>query len=210
MNKVKKLCALDRQLLQKFSSECLARLRKLFLFELVLPVINDFLEANVEKEVTKDRMIIEHAGHAFIKGKQAGDGEIQEVYEKTLEIDTKYIEKAHSRKFSFSMKYEDIEDIRKQRIKLIIDNVITLLSAWGEDETFEETVRRSFSKEEFGERLHGFLHLYNLETRELGDSIRIILPARIAKDILIMKLFEMMTKVSEELARSCQQKVFDT
>jgi len=210
VNKVKKLCALDRQLLQKFSSECLARLRKLFLFELVLPVINDFLEANVEKEIVKDRMIIEYAGRAFIKGKQAGEREIQEVYEKTLEIDKVYVEKALSRQFSFSINYESIEEIRKQRIKLIVNNVTTLLSAWGEDDTFEQTARRSLSREEYGERVLGFLHLYNLETRELGDSIRIILPARIAKDMLVMKLFETMQKVSEELMQACQQKVFET
>jgi len=210
VNRIEKLCSLDRELLQRFSSTCLGSLREQLLFELALPLLRDFLELNVEKEVAKDRMIIQLAGEAFSSGKVIGEEKIQKIFERTKVIDAEYIHKARSGDFSFLLQYEDIRDIRKERIRLIVDTVTGLLSIWHEKSSFEEIVRCLFPREQYRERIFTFLHLYDMETRMLGDSIRIALPARMAKDILVNKLYEIMEQVSNRIARSCVEKVYDS
>lgn len=208
MNRVEILSEMDRRLLRTFSTECLVRLRKHLLFEFVLPLIGDFMKANVEKEIAKDRMIIKRAGENVARGKESGEEDIVAALEGMKKIDAEYLQKAHLSRISFSLHYEGIEEIRRKRVSLIFDTVTVLLLKWETGRTFEEAVRDVYTREQFGQSVFTFLHLYGLETRKLGESIRIILPARIAKEVLVEKLYETMEMVSNELMETCLQKVF--
>ncbi len=68
VNKAEVLCDRDRAMLTAFSERALARITGRSLNALLLPLVTEYMNANVTKEVEKDRIIIEHAVNAFKAG----------------------------------------------------------------------------------------------------------------------------------------------
>ncbi len=71
MHKVKVMCDRDREMMQEFSGLCIMRLNEHLPFKLFLSLFQHFLDANVLKEIEKDRLIMEQAAAGFEKGQAA-------------------------------------------------------------------------------------------------------------------------------------------
>jgi len=69
-------------------------------------------------------------------------------------------------------------------------------------------VKRTYGEGEFREAILDMLHLYSLETKLLGKSIRFFPPFNRALNQLAETLFEIMEKVAKEMADASVQKVF--
>src|SRR5208283_2311440 len=145
----------------------LNRLSSISLLVRPLQIFKKRMDINVRKEVEKDRLIVEHASAAFHRGGEIGSAYVDEVFEKTKDVDREYIRKLSLPMVSIEVRYEDFADIRKQRIGSLSRAVCSMLSAWDASESFENAVKKTFSAGQFQETIGEILHLYNLETMKL-------------------------------------------
>lgn len=208
MDKISVLHKTDEELLREFSKRCIGRIERHRPAKLFLSPFRHFLEANVGKEIEKDRLIIEHAAKAHQKGDTIEEIDVFLVFEKTKEIDRVFVEKVSVPPLSIKVRYEDIGETRRKRIVLLSGMVFDLLGAWGTECSFAGLVRNVYSETRFSELIGEMLHLYNLETRLLGASIRLLPPADRAKDFLMTKLFITMEDVARDLVRDCARGIY--
>ena len=108
------------------------------------------------------------------------------------------------------MRYEDIADIRKQRIGCLSRAVCSLLSAWDDSGSFEDAVKTTFSAGQFYETISEILHLYGIETMKLNRSIKLPPPFNMAMESFTQALFEAMEESTKEAAGGCAQKIYGT
>ncbi len=208
MNKVAELCSRDKDLLYKFSRLTLKRLSGMSPLQRLLRIFQKYIDINIMKEVEKDRLIIEQASAVFRKGGEIGHAFVEEVFEKTKDIDREYIGKLYLPLVSIKVRYEDIADIRMQRIRVLSLAVCSLLSAWDASESFEDAARTTFSAGRFNETLGGILHLYNLETMKLNRSIKLLPPLHKAMELFTQALYEAMEESTKEVTGECLQKIY--
>jgi len=209
MDKIAELCSRDKDFLYKFSELTLKRLSGTSHLVGPLQIFQRVLDINVLKEVAKDRLIIEYASAVLHRGGEIGSAYVDEVFEKTKDVDREYIRKLSIPLVSIEVRYEDIMDIRKQRIGCLSRAVCSLLSAWDDSEPFEDAVKTTFSAGRFQETIGEILHLYNLETMKLNSSIKLPFPLRKAMKSFTEALFEAMEESAKEVADGCVQKIYD-
>ncbi len=207
MDKVGVLCDKDKAMLDEFSKRVLQRISGRTLF-LHLRFITDYLEANVRKEAEKDRVVITHAAAAFPSC--AGDEAlvVDTLFEETKTVDAAFVKTLFIPSIAITVLYEDIADIRKKRIRLLLEAVYGLLAQWGDAASFEECVRKAYSKQRFKEDLSEMLHLYSLEIRNLNNSIKFLPPFKGAVNFFADALFDAMQGASTDLVRDCGKKIF--
>ncbi len=194
MNKTDVMCEKDRAMMQEYSRRSLGRVTGhslLFFFP-------TYLQGNVQKEIEKDRLIIEEAASAFAAGQAACDLDLEVVFEKTKKIDKAFLDRLMIPSFSISVRYSDIADIRIQRIWRLSKTVYSLLGNWQNTASFTDAVRTAYSEKEFKDIIVEILHLYNLETRMLGEAIHS--PFRKAIRAYLETLFHAMEETMEEMA----------
>jgi len=208
MDKVEELCSRDKDILYKFSRITLKRLSGISLLARPLQIFKKRMDMNVMKEVEKDRLIVEHASAAFHRGGEVGPAYVDEVFEKTKDVDREYIKRLSLPLVSIEVRYEDIADIRKQRIGCLSRSVCSLLSAWDDSESFEDAVKTTFTAGRFQETLSDILHLYNLETMKLNRSIKLPPPFNRGMESFAEALFEAMEESTNEVADGCVQKIY--
>ncbi len=208
MDKVEELCSRDKDLLYKFSKLTLNRLSGVSLLVRPLQIFKRRMDINVMKEVEKDRLIVERASAVFNRGGEVGPAYIDEVFEKTKDVDREYIRKLSLPLVSIEVRYEDIEDIRKQRIGCLSRAVCSLLSAWDDSGSFEDAVKTTFSAGRFQETISDILHLYSLETMKLNRSIKLPPPFHRGMESFTEALFEAMEEATKEVADGCVQKIY--
>ena len=206
MDRVGILCEKDSTMMHEFSRRSLDRINRHSLLSLALTFFSAYLEANVRKEVEKDRLIIGEAAAAFEAGRPACDLDLEAIFEKTKEIDKTFLADLMIPPFSISVHYSDFADIRIQRIWRISRTVYALLGKWPDNEAFFDAVKRSYTGEVFKEIIKEILHLYNLETRMLGDAIRS--PFQTALRAGIETVFHAMEETMEELSNECTMKIY--
>jgi hypothetical protein len=204
MNKVDILCGMDRDMMNEFSRQSVERLRSGLRFRLIMPLFSDLMDANVEKEVEKDVLIIKSAARAFSDGVDGESMNIAELFNETTEVDKRFMEKL-LRLPPLSICYGCIEDIRKKRIKLLVSTVYDILSQWLDSIPFRSAVKRAYSQQEFEVRLNKMLHLYTLETRELSNSFKLPL----AKELFTNTVFNTMEGVADSLAAAFGRKIYE-
>jgi hypothetical protein len=204
MNKVDILCGMDRDMMNEFSRQSVERLRSGLRFRLIMPLFSDLMDANVEKEVEKDVLIIKSAARAFSYGVDGESMNIAELFNETTEVDKRFMEKL-LRLPPLSICYGCIEDIRKKRIKLLVSTVYDILSQWLDSIPFRSAVKRAYSQQEFEVRLNKMLHLYTLETRELSNSFKLPL----AKELFTNTVFNTMEGVADSLAAAFGRKIYE-
>jgi len=78
MDMVGVLCDRDREMMLEFSGLCVRRLNNHLPLKIFLSLFQPFLDANVLKEVEKDRLIIEHAAAGFERGQTSADVDVDE------------------------------------------------------------------------------------------------------------------------------------
>ncbi len=205
-DRVRILCERDRQMLEEFSRRSLKRLKPGTKLSIVLTFLSSYLDGNVKKEVEKDRLIIEESAAACEAGRPACDLDLEHIFEKTKKIDKAFLDKLIVPSFTISVHYADFADVRIQRIWRIARSVYDVLSEWPETASFTDAIRKAYTGEEFKQILSEILHLYNLETRTLGESIRS--PFHSAITAYCEALYKAMEEATEDLAETCSRKLF--
>lgn len=208
MDNVGILCDKDNDFLHDYSRRCIERLTGHSLFSVPLPFLSTYLEANIKKETDKDRLIIEHAAEALASGKEPGDVDIDEIFERTKTVDHAFVRRLLIPSFSIQVRYEDIEDIRKKRIARLSTTAGEVLHAWKGSSSFSEAVRTTYSESQFREIILDILHLYNLETRKLTGSIKFFSPFNRAIGAFAETAFETMESVSVQICDEYTEKLF--
>jgi len=208
MDRVEELCSRDKDILYKFSTLTLKRLSGISLLVRPLQIFKKRMDINVRKEVEKDRLIVEHAFAVFLRGGEIGSAHVNKVFEKTKDVDREYIRKLSLPLVSLEVRYEDITEIRKQRIGCLSQAVCSLLSAWDDSKSFEDAVRTTFSAGRFQETLSEIFHLHNLETMKLNRSIKLPPPFHKGVEAFTTALFEAMEDSTKEVAEGCVQKIY--
>ncbi len=207
MDKVGILCEKDGAMMQEFSRRSLDRIEG-GPMSLALSFFPSYMEANIRKEVDKDRIIIEEAAGAFAAGRPACDLDLEEIFEKTKATDRAFLDGLMIPSFTIAVHYGDFADIRIQRIWRISKTVYALLGKWPEGASFDDAARRSFAAGEFRGIVADILRLYSLETKTLGEAIRS--PFRSAIRAAMDALFHAMETAAEELTNDCTRKIFGT
>jgi len=93
MNKVDVLCDMDREMMLEFSGLCVRRLNAHLPLKLFLSLFQHFLDANVLKEIEKNRLIIEHAAAGFERGRNSAGMDVNELFEITKKVDKEFLNK---------------------------------------------------------------------------------------------------------------------
>ena len=207
-NRVDMLCDADKEMMLDFSRLCVARLGNYLPLKLFISVFRHFLDANVLKEIDKDRLIIEHAAAAFEGGKGRGAVDVDGLFEMTKKVDHEFINRFSNAFFSIRVRYADLAEIRKKRILAFVGMVFDLLANWHDGLPFAEVVKRTSSEERYTQTLREILHLYNLETKILSNSITFHGPAAKLKDLFAEKLFVTMESTAGEIAVEYARRAF--
>lgn len=202
------LCSSDREMMHEFSSLCMRRLNGHLPLRLFLSFLQNFVEANVDKEIQKNRLVIIHSASEFERGTHRTAVDVHGLFEMTKRVDHEFVSKLATPLFAMAIRHDHIEAVRKKRIAALLNMVFDLLSNWRDSSPLHSIVQSTFSEQEFRELLGNVLRLYTLETRMLGDSITIHGPAGKAKDLLAGKLFSTMEKTAEEVSVMYARRVF--
>jgi hypothetical protein len=202
------LCDTDKEMMLDFSRLCIARLGHYLPLKLFLSVFQNYLDSNVLKEIDKDRLIMEHAAASFEGGKDRTAIDVDKLFEMTKRIDHEFINRSSSAFFSIRLRYADFAEIRKKRILSFVDMVFDLLSNWPDGLALADVVKRTFKEQRYTEILCEILHLYNLETKMLSNSVAFHGPAAKLKELFAEKLFAVMEGTAGEIAAEYARRAY--
>lgn len=208
MNKLKIISEEHRLLMHTFSSRTIDNLRQQTFFRVLMPIISKFLDENVEKEIKKDSLAISMIFDAYELEKKVSQKEFDNIIEKTKKIDEEFLTKTHSLPLSLTIPYKDIEKLRKKRMEVIAKFVCTILNHWMDEEPLYNAIRLAYKKEDFKKIILAILHLYNLETKVLSNSVKLPLFLKTARASLSKALYEAMESVAKEMSEEWSLKVF--
>jgi hypothetical protein len=202
------LCDHDMELMTEFSRVCVRRLGKHLPFKLFLSFFQPVLDANVHKEITKDKLVITHAAAGFDRGMDRAEMDVDGLFEMTREIDNEFVRKLSSPLFSIDIRYEDFAEIRKRRIVSLVSMVFDLMGNWRDIMSLADNLKNAYTAKRYREFLGELLHLYNIETRILSNSFTLYGPAVKMKDLFAEKLFATMEKTAEDLCAEYTRRVY--
>ncbi len=208
MNKIDVLCDTDREMMLEFSRLCVSRLNNFLPLKLFLSPFQHFLDANVIKEIEKDRLIIKYAETHFERDRNRDDLNVNDIFEMTIKIDAEFVNKLSNPFFSVAIRYDDFAEIRKKRIAALVNMVLDLLRNWQDGLPFHNVVKTTFEEESYREVLREVLHLYNVETKMLSNSFTFHGPAGKVKDLFAERLFTTMEKTAVEIALVYTHRVY--
>jgi hypothetical protein len=209
VNKIDVLCDKDSEMMLEFSRLCVGRLTGYLPLKLFFSLFQHFLDANVLKEIEKDRLIIIHSASELEKGKNRTEIDIEALFEITKEVDNKFVSKLSTPLLSIDIRYEDFADVRKKRITSLSNMVFELLPNWQNGLPFADIVKNTFTENDYKEILGEILHLYNVETRMLSNSITFHGPASRIKDLFAGKLFSVMEETAADITSEYTRRVYD-
>lgn len=192
----------------EFSRLCLGQLSNHLPLKIFLSLFQHFLDANVLKEIEKDQMIIAHAAAGFAKGEDSAEVDVNDIFEMTKKVDEKFVKKLGTPLLSLRIRYDDFAEIRKRRIGFLQDAVFRLLGNWEEKISFPDLVQVTYTEKGFQEFLGEVLHLYNLETKMLSNSIAFHGPAARMKELFAEKLFAAMERAAGEIAVEYTRRIY--
>ncbi len=207
MDKVGILCDKDSHMMFEFSRRSLDRLGSQAFLINALPFFSTYLDANVKKEVDKDRLIIGEAFSACAAGIPVCDLDLEDIFDKTKNIDKIFLKRLPLSS-SFVVCYSDFADIRLRRIWRIARTVYALLEHWPEPSSFDDAVRKTYTESKFREIIAEILHLYSEETKMLGRSLRLLPPFNTAAQKFTDTLFQAMEAVTDDIAAHYAGKIF--
>ncbi len=202
------LCDHDKGMMLEFSGLCVRRLGRYLPLKFFLSLFQHVLDANVLKEIEKDRLVIEHAADRFKTGMDRDDVAVDELFEKTKGIDEEFIRKLSTPMLSIEVRYEDFAEIRKKRILSFVDIVFDVMGKWQDALSFTDNMKNTYAENNYREVLREVLHLYNVETRMLSNSFTFFGPAGRVKDLFAEKLFTTMEKTAEDIAGEYTRKLY--
>ncbi len=197
-------------LMHAFSSRTIDNLKDQTLFRVLMPALSKFLDENVEKEIKKDSLAIKLIFNAYQLEKRVLPAEFESIIEKTKKIDQEFLARTRSLPLSLTIPYDKIEELRKKRMELIAKFVCTILHHWMDEESLYDAIRLAFKKEEFRKIILKILHLYNLETEALSDTVRLPIFLKMAHKSISKALYNTMESVARQIAEEWSSKVYST
>lgn len=206
--KVTVLCDQHRELMVQFSDLCVKRLNNHLLIKPFIPLFQHFFDANVLKEIEKDRLVIESVVAGFEKGRGKSDLDLEELFEMTKTVDAEFLKKSANPLFSIKIRYDDFAEIRKKRIAVHHSMLFELLCNWHDVTPFHGIVQNTFSEITYREIITEILHLYNRETKMLSNSIAFHGPAGKAKHLFAEKLFIIMGNAAGDVAAAYTRRMY--
>jgi hypothetical protein len=198
----------DRDLLFLFSDRCIERITGRSALELPVSLSSNHLRENVEKEIEKDRLVIERAAEAFQNGMSLGDGDIRDLFERSKAIDRAFLQQVVLPSLSIQIQYDDIQHIRMKRFQYLAGFVGDLLAVWKEAASFPHAVGELYSPDQFTGLVGEILFLYCIETKRLRNSVRFLYPFNRAMDQFIDELVEAMEIERREVAGAMTHRIF--
>lgn len=208
MDKVAILCSRDSMIMHEFSALSLEQLKDRSFFCMPLPFLRTYMNANVGKEIDKDRLIIEYAAARFRENRTCCDYDIVEMFDMTKQVDKAFLRKVNVPSLSITIRYEDIASIRKSRIDILSRCVHDLLAHWKDDLPVEDAVRAAYRKQDFQETIAEILHLYNQETKQLSNSLRAFGPFQMAVGAFAGALYRAMEQAAEDLTAAYTRAIY--
>lgn len=208
MDRVKLLCDMEAYMLEEFSRRTTRALSRQTLFRILLGPFQSFLEANVDKEVEKDRHVILHAASLVQAGTFPTRQDIQHLLEVARNIDQAFLEQAMVLPVKLSIQYPSIEPIRRQRIQSLLNESHQLLHRWQDTGSLRQALAAQYDMQQFAKLLYDILHLYSLETRLLGQVMRLPGILTFARDSLSQTLYMAMETVAQPLAEELAARLF--
>lgn len=209
MSKIEVLCTMDREMMLSFSRQCFARLDASLPLKLVLAPLQRFFDANVHKEIDKDRLFIEHAADEFEKGHDRSDIDLNSLFEMTKKIDNAFLKSLSNPFCPLEVCYDSLAEIRKSRMRSFINMVFDLLGNWHDASPLAVVVKNTYAEERYRDLLHEILHLYNIETRLLGSAFTLPVPTGRMKDLVAEKLFAAMERTARDVSRAYARTIFE-
>jgi len=208
VNKHRLLCAASAYIMHEFNNQTIERLRNTRFFKLILPPFSNFLRNNVQKEIEKDHAVIFAAYQAYDMRMPPGEDELRALLQQAQEIDRKFIRQAHMLPVSIHIPYEDIEDIRRERMRHLLENCYRLFLLWEQKPRLRKAVQTLFDRNQFNSFILRVLMLYVSETRILSNSIK--LPHRLgfARDLVLHTITSAMQTVAAEVAAECTRIIY--
>jgi hypothetical protein len=174
-----------------------------------LPFLSTYMESNVKKEIEKDGLVITYAAERFAAGSALATIDIDELFDRTKEVDASFISRSLIPSVAITVHYEDFADIRKSRIGLIAAMAYTLLSRWPAERGLADAIMLAYKRELFHDALIEILHLYNLETRAIFSGFHALPPFNHALNQLSEELYEIMEQAARELVRRECEKIYE-
>jgi len=208
VSRLQELMSFQGLLMREFSRRSIRRLEEAFPLRLILPAFRESMEANVEKEVEKDSLVIQHAAEALEAGRDMNEEDVEALFEKSKETDREFLEKISGLPLFVNIRYEDIRETRIERIRLLLKTARKLLAPLNEEAGMPEAAARAFTEEGFGEALAEILELYTRETRALYNSVRLPPILGIAGSLLARAVYSAMEEESGPTASEFARDVF--
>lgn len=207
MNKKKILTDMLKSILQEFSSKSIEELNKKPSLKIILHAGSEFIEDNVRKEIEKDRIVIDMVFRA-IDEQDSIKEDIDMICERVKEIDRDFLKKISNLPFSIEINYDRICEVREERVMELSELIKDIIKNWNHNMSFEDAVRSAYTPQRFRERLENILYLYSVETRILGDHLKLCFPLNTIKDLFVKNLFSIMKDLSSSIARRWTEKIY--
>lgn len=208
MDRVTLLCDMERYMLEEFSRRTTAALRRQSLFRIMLGPLQNFLQLNVNKEVEKDRHVIQHAASLVQAGTFPTQQDIQHLLALARDVDQSFLKQAVILPVKLSIQYPLIEPIRRQRIQSLLNESHQLLRQWQATTCLRNALAVQYNAPQFGKLLYDILHLYSLETRLLAHTVRLPGLLVLMRESLSQTVYVAMEAVARQLAYELAQRVF--
>jgi len=184
-------------MLEEFSRRTVARLRLALPLRIALPRLEPFLDGNLEKEIRKNRAVIERAANAVAAGVPPGAQASSEVLAEMKRIDREFLEEFRRFPVRIEVPYARIDPLRAQRVRLGLDLAFQVLRAWRSG----GKLRSAFSQPELEGRLQGLLELYARETHALTGCVGLPGPLELLRERMARALLDTMSAVAHSLSR---------
>lgn len=201
MDRADALAALNGKILIAYSAGTIAALRSALALRVALPHLEPVLALNVEKEIRKDTLVIQHAGCAAAGGTSPGPADVQKLYLDTLAVDDAFLQRLESFPVRLVIPYGEIEPLRVRRIQYLVGTAYRILTAWPQHQRLKTTLRAIYDQTDFELLISIILDLYAQEARVLSRSVR--LPSALAplRDRLARHVATVMSDVGLRLAQ---------
>lgn len=195
-------------MLQEFSRRTTLGLKQHTLFRLMLGPLRTFLEINVNKEVEKDQQVILHAASLVQVGKFPTQQDVQHLLAMARDVDRAFLRQAALFPAELTIRYQEIEPIRQQRIQCLLNESHQLFRQWQTATCLRNALAMLYDTPQFAKLLFDILHLYSLETKLLGHSVRLPGVIAFARDSLTQTVYVVMDTVARQLSAELADRLF--
>lgn len=208
MDRLFTLWAFDRDLLSRFSERSTELLTGRSPVSFTASLTTAYLRRNVEKEVEKDRFVIDHAAAAFDAGRLVSTADVDDLFERSKEVDRVFVRELVLPSVCIAIRYDDIEATRKRRILFLARFVENLLMAWPTDAALTDVFILRYSSGRFRDLIGEYLGLYCVETRQLANSVKFLPPFNRAMDLFLEELLEIMEQARAQVAQLFTDRIY--